>query len=181
MKNYFSYENLVNDEEQEEVVFGEFLSALPFKGSYLWNRGFVWKGVYFKLQNAQQTKTAEKVIKKLKYMAIDFFNTETSKKVDLQPLNSDEYDKQGDKQIFMGKKIRALMHFQLPLINIISTSSYSVLVSPVVYSLLDSGEDAIQINKLLMQNDIQSTFPSGNYYTTAIFGTGNNKEVNLIT
>ena len=41
---------------QKQDIFGDFLAVLPEKTSDFWQKGFVWKGVYFKMVDACEAK-----------------------------------------------------------------------------------------------------------------------------
>jgi hypothetical protein len=61
-KNMSSYEEILDT--TEKYAYGDFLTALPHKTSNLWSKGFVWKGVFFRLLNGEETKLAQKMLKK---------------------------------------------------------------------------------------------------------------------
>ena len=143
-RNVFSCEELLDT--TEKYAYGDFLTALPYKTSELWGKGFVWKGVYFRLLNGEETKLAQKMLKKLKFLAVEYYGIETTKKLGLE----------GGK----GRDQGVLAQFQLPLINLIKTASYSVIVSPIIWSLLDNEADAACMNEFLLRNEIISTYDS---------------------
>ena len=97
MASYRSYCFTEYDKDIEKTqTYGAFVATLPHKTSPLWTRGFVWKGVFYKLVNSHKAKIIEKMINRMKYLILEFYNNETSKRLTLNDDNDTE----------------ALVHFQ---------------------------------------------------------------------
>ena len=150
--------NEYNKDDEKKYQYGSFMTVLPHKLSPLWHKGFVWKGVYFKLLSPIKAKLAEKMLNRMKYLAVEFYNNDTSKKIILNEGHKDEKESQ--------------LHFQLPLINVISTASYAVIACPVVFTLQDNKSDIDFMDKLLTSNACKNYYDSvvdqtRKYYTEA--------------
>jgi len=121
-------------------------AELPDPFAPIWQNGFVWKGVYFKLYSKREASKLKKEMKVLKHLAVECLQTETSIKIadaqgnTLNPNESIDPTKQSSNQF---------VNIILPLMCTVEGSSWVLLGTPVLPIKKSSAED--QSSKLAQE------------------------------
>jgi alpha-tubulin suppressor-like RCC1 family protein len=98
---------------------------LPDIFSPVWQNGFVWKGVYFKLYSKREGLRLKKEMKVMKHLGVECLQTDTSIKLDILGGNIND---SVDTTKFMTNQI---VNIILPLMCIVESSSWVLFGSPV--------------------------------------------------
>ena len=119
-----------------------YVKDLPEATSNLWMKGFVWKGVFFKIYSKKEGQLFKREMKALKHLAIEYLQTETCAKfVEGRGIigggvnESVSYDTNK-------VKVQSLQVI-LPLISVIESSSWILVASPVFPRKKGTVEDSI--------------------------------------
>lgn len=123
---------------------GPFQKYLPHQTSPLWFKGFIWRGVYFKIYSKIEGKKIKAELKSLKYLAIEHLQTETSFKLNIQTLMKEKLKENNLLDPHLKNDVNnpfKYLNFIMPIICIVESSSWILLGTPVIYNKKHGSED----------------------------------------
>ncbi|KAL4472690.1 hypothetical protein ABPG74_018639 [Tetrahymena malaccensis] len=103
-----------------------YCDTLPEAFSPLWLRGFIWKGVYFRLLSKKKAKHVKCELKALKHIGLEYLQNDSSFK-----LNN------------IMNQSPIFINYLLPFISIVETSSFVIYGTPYIYSKNNSIEEGL--------------------------------------
>ena len=158
----FSNYSQVGIEEKEGIIF---MKDLPQDiSSPYWQKGFIWKGVYFRLYSKHESERLKREMKALKHLSIECLQTESTIKVnDMAQQSINESISQDNNigglngfggvsgPVISTKGKTHLLSILLPLITYVESSSWVLMGSailPTKKGMMDDIFQRLQVENL---------------------------------